>query len=101
MYFWLTVLYIYSSDAHPAIEDNQRMLPLHHAVIGNHKECIRLLVSHPKGLTGLKLALSLAMSNSRADIVSILKEAMLKYVRCYYKFVDCHLININVDDRKK
>jgi ankyrin repeat protein len=60
----------------PTIEDYSRMLPIHHAVSGGHKDCVKLIVSQRNGLTGLKLATSLAFSIERTDILNILNEAM-------------------------
>lgn len=69
-----------SSGAHPAIEDHQSWLPIHYAAAGGHKECVRVLVSHSKGLTGLQLASRLAEANGRTDIVKIVNDAMQKLV---------------------
>ena len=72
----IEVILIYSSGADPALEDSQKWLAIHYASDGGHKESVKAILSHPKGLTGLKLALSFAEANGRADIVSIIKSAI-------------------------
>ncbi len=52
------------------------MLPLHNAVENNHKDCVKCILNHRKGLSGLKLAASLADKNGRADIAHIIRESM-------------------------
>ena len=76
------------AGANPSIEDSMKWLPLHHATDNNHKECVRIILSHQKGLTGLKLAQSLAGKNARADITQCICDAMSRYVilLMYYKF---------------
>lgn len=65
-------------DADPTIEDCNGLRPLHFAVDNNHKDCVRCILSHPKGLNGLKLAVSLAEKNGRGDIAHVIREAMVK-----------------------
>ncbi len=65
-----------SGDADPTINDSFKMLPLHNAVENNHKDCVKCILNHRKGLSGLKLAASLADKNGRADIAHIIRESM-------------------------
>ena len=65
-----------SGDADPCIEDSFKMLPLHNAVESNNKDCVRCILNYKRGLSGLKLAVSLAEKNGRGDIAHVVRESM-------------------------
>ena len=54
------------------------MMPLHYAVENNHKDCVKCILNHEKGLSGLTLGVSLAEKNGRGDIAHIIRESMNK-----------------------
>ena len=71
---------LFRAGADPTIEDSLKMLPIHYAVENNHKECLRCILAHSKGLCGLKLAASLAEKNGRGDIAHTVRECMHRSV---------------------
>lgn len=82
---WTPVLAITSpcsAHSHPSLPDSASYLPLHYACDGEHVECVRAILSIQGilGLSGLRLALSLANDRGNTDIIALLQEAMVRWV---------------------
>ena len=70
------------AHAHPSLPDCEGYKPLHYACDGEHVDCVRAILSHHGilGLSGLKLALSLANDRGNNDIITLLQDAMNRWV---------------------
>jgi ankyrin repeat protein len=70
------------AHTHPSLPDCDGWLPLHHACDSEHVDIVRLLLKYPSTLvlSGLHPAMNLAKGRCNNDIITLLEEAMLRWV---------------------